>query len=213
MTSILFEAMPIMDGIMSEVSRDPRSLFYIQSETYQEESEFDHPVKHHVKGHEDEEHYNSDDNHPSEHYVEDNQDEPYNSEAEAEISDENEQSHEFKTSPEPTLLDNEEDNFSEIETENYDFYPETRHVLVVRKEFHPELFGLHFAIRNHYLWHFCKSTFLRKETNGIYVVSKMSQKQWFLIAKCGPFDPDKFMDNFGSSKDDEFLPFLNMDPI
>ncbi|XP_018908622.1 uncharacterized protein [Bemisia tabaci] len=145
-------------------------------ETHQEDSEFDHPVEHHEEEHynsddnrpsehyfEDyeEKHYNSDDNHPSEHYVEDYEDEPYDSEAEAEISDEIEQDHEFRTSPEPTLLDNEEDCFSEIETENYDFYPETSHVPVVTRESHPEL-----------------------------------------------FDPDNFIDYFGSSKDDEFLPFL-----
>ena len=35
--------------------------------------------------------------------------------------------------------------------------------------------GLNLAIRNHYLWLFHKSTSLPRESNAIYVVSKMSQ--------------------------------------
>lgn len=36
--------------------------------------------------------------------------------------------------------------------------------------------GLHFTIRNHYLWLSHKSTYLHRETNSMYSVSKMDQK-------------------------------------
>lgn len=50
-----------------------------------------------------------------------------------------------------------------------------------------QVYEQHFAIRNHNYWLIDKNTYLRKETNGAYGVSKLRQKSWS-VAKCSPYE-------------------------